>query len=172
MKQRAEWLSGLVASAAILGFATIGPSASAFSTHIDKQAFHGGPIHLVADSAHGPTSRVQARIADLHAKLHITAEQDPQFKTMADVMSANAEALQALLQRRAQDKETSAVASMSWYERLVDAHADALKKFVPAFDQLYASLSDEQKKTADEMFARFGEKPRPTHRHHHRRRSE
>jgi LTXXQ motif family protein len=172
MKQRGKWLNGLIASAAILSSAAIGPNANAFSPQLDKQIFHSGSMHLVADTVHGPASRVQARIADLHAKLHITAEQDPQFKIMADVMSANADALQALLERRAQDKEKSAVASMRWYERLVDAHSDALKKFVPAFEQLYASLSGEQKKAADEMFARFGGRPRPSHRHHHHNRSE
>lgn len=165
MQQRGKWPSGLLASAAILGLVTIGPNAKAFSAHVDK---HVNVTNLVADTTDGSTERVQERIADLHAKLHITVEQEPQFKAMANVMSVNGNALQTLLQQRAEDKDVSAAASMRWYERLVDAHAEALRKFVPVFEQLYAVFSKDQKKTADEMFARFGGKPRPGYRHHRR----
>jgi hypothetical protein len=38
------------------------------------------------------------------------------------------------------------------YEHIVEAHVDGLKKVVPAFEKLYDSLSDQQKKMADSMF--------------------
>jgi hypothetical protein len=65
------------------------------------------------------------------------------------------------LQERAKATDTSAVASLKWYERLTDTHAEALKKFIPAFETLYASLSDTQKKEADTMFRRFAARPHP-----------
>ena len=36
-------------------------------------------------------------------------------------------------------------------EKMMTAHLEALRKFKAAVDPLYAALSDEQKKTADEL---------------------
>jgi len=114
-----------------------------------------------APSARGPAQRVDARITELRSQLHITAAQEPQFTALAAVMRSNAQSMEALLDQRAKATDTSAVASLKSYERLTEAHAEALKKFVPAFETLYASLSDTQKKAADAMFRRFAERPHP-----------
>ena len=37
-----------------------------------------------------------------------------------------------------------------------DAHADGIKKFTPAFETLYVSMSDAQKKDADALFRHGG----------------
>ena len=41
------------------------------------------------------------------------------------------------------------------YEAIVDSQANGLKKFVPAFEALYGTLSDSQKHAADAEFTRF-----------------
>lgn len=100
----------------------------------------------------GPAAHVEARIADLHRRLHITPAQEPQFKAFADVMRANAEAMEQLFQERAQNRDRTAPGQLHWYARLTTAHADATNKLLPVFDALYASLTDKQKKAADAAF--------------------
>lgn len=106
----------------------------------------------------GPFGPVDARITDLHSKLRITAEQEPQFTALADVMRANARAMDTILEQRAKDTDSTAVNTVRWYARLTQAHADTVNKFVPAFEALYAVLSEGQRKTADAMFQHFAQR--------------
>jgi len=48
------------------------------------------------------------------------------------------------------------------YAAIADAHADGLKKLIPAFQALYTAMSDDQKKTADMLF-RHVRHPSATH---------
>ncbi len=101
---------------------------------------------------HGVAS-VEARIRDLHSRLHITEAQKPQWDKLAQVMRDNAQAMVDLKKQRAADaKSMTAVDVVKSYSEVVQAHEDGLKKFVPAFEHLYNSLSDSQKKIADAMF--------------------
>jgi periplasmic protein CpxP/Spy len=158
MKHPIKAMNGAVV-AGLMTMILSAPSAVAWPGLAKPTTAQNRPTPVVQTKASGPEQRVKGRIAEMHAKLRISAAQEPKFKALAEVMSANAQSLDALLQERAQDKATSADASLRWYERLVDAHAEALKKFVPAFGELYASLSDAQKKTADAMFEQFGQRP-------------
>lgn len=111
-----------------------------------------------------PTDRVETRIKDLHAKLHITQDQDPQWNVMAQTMRDNARAIDDILKKRSQSMKTmSAVDDLSSYQELAQAHADGLKKLVTAFEALYASMSDQEKKNADTVFRNF-ERQRPASR--------
>jgi hypothetical protein len=97
--------------------------------------------------------RVEARIKQLHDALHITDAQAAQWNAVAQIMRDNANAMDKLLKDRAATIQTaSAVDDLNSYRTLADAHAEGLHKFVPAFETLYASLSDDQKKAADELF--------------------
>jgi len=53
----------------------------------------------------------------------------------------------------------SAVDDLRSYQKLADAHADGLKKLVPAFEALYNTMSQDQKKTADAVFAEHEKRP-------------
>ena len=117
-----------------------------------------------APAQRGPAEHVEARIADLHKKLHITTDQEPQFKAYADVLRSNAQAMQDLFQQRAQAPSENADDRLHWYAKLSAAHADAVNKLVPPFDALYQSLSDKQKKAADAEFGQIKQR-RPAHRH-------
>jgi len=109
----------------------------------------------------GPVAHVEIRIAELHDQFHITAAQEPQFKAYAEVMRSNAQAMQALFQERAQSPDTTAISQLHWYARLTTAHGEALTKLVPVFDTLYQSLSDQQKKAADKVFAQLRQRRSP-----------
>ncbi len=111
----------------------------------------------------GPTLDVESRITDLHKKLGITAAQEPQFKAYADVLRANAQALEKLFEERAKETDFSAPARLRWYARLTAAHAENVGKLVPVFEALYQVLSDPQKKAADTYFEALSQR-RPARR--------
>ena len=154
--------SAVVATMAIvIGMGSSAASASQWTVAQAASSPTTAGKEAATPSTRGPTQRVDARIAELRAELNITAAQEPQFTALADVMRTNAQAMETLLQERAKATDTSAVASLKWYERLTDTHAEALKKFIPAFETLYTSFSDTQKKEADAVFRRFAAQPRP-----------
>jgi periplasmic protein CpxP/Spy len=109
-----------------------------------------------------PTKDVEGRITDMHKRLAITADQEPQFKAYADVLRGNAQAMHDLFQQRAQASGANAVDRLHWYAKLTAAHADAVNKLVPPFEALYQSLSDTQKKAADAEFGQIRQR-RPAH---------
>ena len=122
------------------------------------------PIQAVAAKA-SAEDRVEARIAELHAQIHITPEQEEQWSKVAEVMRGNANTLDALTHSRLEKANTmTAIEDMKSYGEVAAAHADNIQKLIPVFEALYNSMSDAQKKEADEAF-RHGE------RHHHAKNS-
>jgi len=100
-----------------------------------------------------PVDQAEARIREMHAKLHITQAQEPQWNDVVQVMRENATQLSQLIQSRDQNiKTASALDDLKAYERIADAHAAGMKKLVAAFQTLYGALSDEQRKAADTLF--------------------
>lgn len=99
----------------------------------------------------GP-SRIEGRIAFLRTELHLTAAQAPLFEAVANAMRENERAMRANFAGSPQPG-----AAMSLPDRLeqrqkrAEAMAGAAGKLRAAWGPLYASLSDEQKKTADEI---------------------
>ncbi len=105
--------------------------------------------------------RLEARIKSLHKQLGITAAQEPQWQAVADVMRGNGKAIGALIeQREANAKTMTAIDDLNAYAAIADAHAANVKKLIPAFSALYATMSDAQKKNADAVFSH---RPRPPH---------
>jgi protein CpxP len=97
--------------------------------------------------------RIESRIHDMHAKLKITAAQEDQWKAVAQVMRDNEAALDPLVMDRKKNAATmSAMDDLKSYSDITDAHAQGIKKFIPAFGTLYAAMSDPQKKEADSLF--------------------
>lgn len=143
-----------IAAAALLAAAALAAPAAAQTTPTTPPSTTAtGAATPAMHAKRSPVDRVEARITQLHDQLKITAAQQPQWDALAQAMRDNAKQMQTLLQARAKNVKTaSAVDDLHSYEALADAHADGLKKFVPAFETLYASMSDDQKKTADEVF--------------------
>lgn len=146
------------ASADHLLLAQAAPSPS--TTNPAPSAPSQPPHHRMSAHRHGmaqadPVHDVEARISDMHKRLAITADQEPQFKAYADVLRSNAQAMRDLFQQRAQAPGENAVDRLHWYAKLSSAHADAVNKLVPPFEALYQTLSDQQKKAADVEFGRI-----------------
>jgi len=95
----------------------------------------------------------ESRIRHLHDQLKITTDQESQWSDVAQVMLANASAIDSAVKDRVQmAKAMTAIDDLKSYEAIVDAHADGLKKFAVAFAPLYSSMPEDQQKNADAIF--------------------
>jgi protein CpxP len=97
--------------------------------------------------------RTELRIKDMHAKLKITPAQEEQWTKVTQVMLEDAKTMDALTQTRVDHaKNMTAVDDLKSYGEIAEAHANGIKKLTPVFADLYASMSDVQKKEADTLF--------------------
>lgn len=100
-----------------------------------------------------PTDRAEIRIKDLHSKLKIAPGQETQWAAVAQAMRDNAVTMEDLAEKRKADASgMNAVDDLKSYAEIAQAHADGVKNFIPAFEALYNTLSDQQKATADALF--------------------
>jgi periplasmic protein CpxP/Spy len=143
--------------------AAVGSAASAPAGELAAQAAPATPAGTTSQQSpqRGPMTNVEARISELHKQLQITPAEEPQFKAYADVMRSNAQMMQTLFQQRAQNPDRTAVGQLRWYAKLTAAHAEAVSKLVAPFEALYQSMSDQQKKVADTVFAELRQRPTP-----------
>ena len=103
------------------------------------------------------TERVEVRIKEIYAKLKITPAQEGLWDNVTRIMRENAVTMEALIKERTEKAGArNAVEDLKSYSAIAEAHADGLKKFIPAFEPLYASMSDAQKKDADTLFHHRG----------------
>lgn len=106
-----------------------------------------------APAANSRQAKVEERISDMHATLHITKAEEPQWDAFAQVMMDNAQTMDNLLSTNASKAESqNAQQMMQSYAAIAEQHAQDMQKLSAAFDKVYASLSPEQQKAADEMF--------------------
>lgn len=126
-------------------------------------AAHMQRVHNADQARHVPGRFIEGRIAFVKTELKLTAQQQPLFDKLAEEMRAGAKAMQ---ERHAEHQQASAQgnapATTSALEKL-ERRSAAMKemtaaqdRYLAAFRPLYQSLSDEQKKTADELLARAG----------------
>jgi hypothetical protein len=105
---------------------------------------------------------IEGQIAFYKAELKITDVQAPQWKAFEDAIRSSATtqrtALQGMMQATAPG---SAPEQIERRIALTTAELDAMKTFLTAVKPLYAVLSDEQKKTADELMAEHLTQMRP-----------
>ena len=115
-----------------------------------------------ADSAKKKSSAVarasaveqtEARIKKLQGALKITDVQEGLWNNLTQVMRENAKDMDALTKDRAENAGTmNAVEHLKFHSQITEAHLNQLKKFIPPFEALYASMSDDQKKITDTLF--------------------
>ncbi len=105
--------------------------------------------HVTARSHSAAADDVETRIKTLHDQLKIKPEQQQAFNNVAEVMRANANAMKELRAKVQQPASANALEQLNSYAAVVDAHSEGVHKFIPAFQTLYDSMSDQQKKTAD-----------------------
>jgi hypothetical protein len=139
-----------------------------------EKMMHGkGMMHEEKMMDHGSMEKVDARIKMLHGKLKITSDQEQSWAAVAQVMRDNQKAIHDLImERRENGAQMSAVDDLQSYQKIADEHAEGLRKLIPVFTTLYDSMSDSQKRNADEIFGRYeghrhaGESGRRRHHHH------
>ena len=103
---------------------------------------------------------VEKHIAHLHDKLKITAQQEDQWKPVAQTLRDNDKALHDLMKDQHSKYESqTAPELLAAHTAFAEARLSAARKFADAFNNLYAGLTPDQKKIADECF-------RKTHGHH------
>ncbi|MBV8536677.1 MAG: Spy/CpxP family protein refolding chaperone [Alphaproteobacteria bacterium] len=125
---------------------TVTPSAS-------SSGAASAPATKTRHTRRARTFDIEQYITNLHKQLKITPDQETQWKQVADVMRQNSAAMQSATQEYAQSaKDMTAVDDLKSYQKIVKTHEDALQRLVPAFQTLYDSMPDAQKKTADQVF--------------------
>ncbi len=99
------------------------------------------------------TGHVEGRLAFLKTELKITDAQLPLWNAVADAIRANAKTMGAMMSGGMMaSRQTSPLPDkLALREKMMSTHLEALRKFTAAVDPLYAVLSPEQKKTADQL---------------------
>jgi hypothetical protein len=103
-----------------------------------------------AAPAPSPVQNIEANIASLHQRLQITPAQEPQFSALANVMRQNARTEAGAPQ--APPPNASAVDYLRAEIQYDEVELAGLKRFLPALEALYATLSPMQKQAANAIF--------------------
>jgi hypothetical protein len=93
----------------------------------------------------------EGRIAFLKAELKITDAQLPLWNAVADAIRASGKSGMGMMDGMGMGQTGKLPERLAAREKATTERLEALRKFKSAVDLLYAVLSDEQKKTADEM---------------------
>ena len=108
---------------------------------------------MTSKGAERESNHVQTVIKKLHGQLKITAAQEEQWNKVAQVMQENAATMEPLIKaRREKQATTNAIDDLKSYGEIMEAQAAGIKSFVAAFEPLYSSMPDDQKKVADRVF--------------------
>ena len=153
-KGQLSYQAVFAAMAMLFAFVVAAVPSPSLAAPPDSGAMAGGP--KIAD--------VETRIKELHSKLKITPAQEEMWNKAAQTMRDNAKTMEDLIKARSEKAGAmTAVDDLKSYGEISRAHADAIDKFIPVFEPLYASMSDAQKKDADKLFSRRygGMKPGP-----------
>jgi hypothetical protein len=113
----------------------------------DGMMMHGGVM------GHTALKHVEGRLAFLKAELKITPAQEPQWSKFADVVRSAAANAQAAMppMKHGGAQASSAPDRLGQYEKMLVSRLETIRALKGAVDPLYASLSDDQKKVADEL---------------------
>ena len=111
---------------------------------------------MAAQGAMRPLQRIEGQLAYFRTELRITEAQAPQWNTFADAVRAAADKLrQAMIQQNMPATGQAATAPALLERRIasLSLQLETTRAIAAAAGPLYAALSDEQKRTADELMA-------------------
>lgn len=121
----------------------------------DQMRMRGGmPGMAAGPSMVDMTDRIEGRIAFLRAELRITDTQASAWNTFADALRSSRTHLIEARQQLSQPY-TKPADRLEQYERHLSARLEALKLARTSLAQVYNSLDEAQKRTADELVAPF-----------------
>jgi hypothetical protein len=145
------------------------PQATAPTKEVKRERGHARHANFAKHAG-----RIDGRLAFLKAELKITPAQETQWSAYEKVMRDNAAETKARFEKMRAEREKatadakaagkdrpdrpklSAVERMERMQTFGKERLDREAKVLAAFKPLYASLSDDQKKTADELIAQRG----------------
>jgi hypothetical protein len=119
-----------------------------------------GMMRMMMGQAADMTEHVEGRLAFMKAELKITDAQLTLWSKFAQAVRENAKAMGGMMQGGGMMRGSSMMGitqsgslpeRLALRERMLTAHLEALRRLKAAVDPLYAALSAEQKKTADEL---------------------
>jgi len=115
------------------------------------------PTPTAANPAENKGESVEQRITQLHADLKITPDLESKWNSVAQAMRDNATNMDKLMAEKRQQapQNMTAVDDLQTYQEFTQAHLDGLKNLTSSFKSLYSAMSDQQKKNADQVFAKF-----------------
>jgi hypothetical protein len=119
------------------------------------QMMQGGMMPMGMGARGGdPFQHIEGAIAFYKAELKITDAQAPQWNAFADALRANADRLrQTMMKAREAQGAVTAPEQMERRLAMLAELRDTTQAMLVAAKPLYAALSDEQKKVADELMA-------------------
>jgi hypothetical protein len=95
-------------------------------------------------------SNVEGRIAGLKTELKISDAQAPQWNRFADALRGAGKTMNGMSEQMMSSGMTMTLPSrFDQQQQMLSTHLNSLKTLKEALDPLYASFSDDQKKTAD-----------------------
>lgn len=97
--------------------------------------------------------RVEGRIAFLRAELRITDAQNATWNAFADALRTNAKSLGEVRSSMMADTKQNLVDRLSVQEKWLAARLEGTRAIKAALVNLVSTLSEDQKKTADELLA-------------------
>lgn len=102
-----------------------------------------------------PFRRVEGQLAYFRAELRITDAQAQTWNAFADVVRAQAERLRQATQQAMTSTAEPGPATQQMEHRiaLLSKHLEAMRAILAATTPLYAALSEEQRRTADELMS-------------------
>lgn len=109
----------------------------------------------MAGAATQPFRRIEGQLAFFRAELRITDAQLPQWNAFADIVRAQAERLRQATQQAMGGGAGPGPAPQQMERRIafVSAQLEAMRAVAAAATPLYGALSEEQRRTADELMA-------------------
>jgi len=153
-------------SAGLLGTAPLVIAQTA-SPQGDTQQVRPGPRagHMHRHAHVRPTERVEARLAYIRTALKITDAQQPQWEAFANVLRKQAQQTEQFMQTRhteraqapgGQRPQVTAIDRLERRQKMMTLASQRLDEVIAAAKPLYASLSPDQQKIADDMIAKRG----------------
>lgn len=102
-----------------------------------------------------PFRRIEGQLAYIRTELRITDAQAPQWNAFADAVRAQSGRLRQAVMQGMQAAAQPVPAPQQIEQRiaLVSAHLEAMRTVQAAMGQLYTTLSEDQRRTADELMA-------------------
>jgi hypothetical protein len=124
-----------------------------FFVNVNLSFAAAGKKKVSAVARTSAVEHTEAQIKQLQGALNVTEAQKELWNNLTQVMRGNAKDMDTLTKDRAENTKTmNAIEHMKFHSQITEAYLDQQKKFLPPFEALYASMSDEQKKSTDTIF--------------------